>query len=207
MKITDLLIIVLVWGSYLIMVVGAVWITASIGWKWLLESANRSLIGQICAAGLVVVFFFLATSSVKIGNATFWLIAVALFFVIIHLLDNLGQIGLTLGIHNDEPTPIDRRESSEDPSITAIVQERQRVAEACSEPLRRVRRTIYMLVAGVLVACIIWSASDRNQRVIDYTNWRDGVIGGATTRSRGGGCGTVVRQYFDDIAAEANGVE
>jgi hypothetical protein len=37
------------------------------------------------------------------------------------------------------------------------------------------------------------------QRDVDLTTWREGVVAAATEMSRGGGCGKIVQQYFDDI--------
>jgi hypothetical protein len=62
------------------------------------------------------------------------------------------------------------------------------------------KRCVLWLTATVLAMSVLWGASSSNQTIVDYRNWRDGVIEGAIRGSSGGGCGVVVRRYFDSLA-------
>lgn len=164
---------------------------------------NRPALYGITFAILLVVVFLAAVDSVQIADFIFWIIAIALFIVVVSVISEIEALRASLSVRFDETYPgIYAHDAEENGSDDAIARERRRVVRACREPLRELHRNVYLLVAGVLVGWLIWSAADRNRRVADFQNWREGVIQGAADRSRGGGCGTVVREYFDDLGRD-----
>ncbi len=64
------------------------------------------------------------------------------------------------------------------------------------------KRAVLWLVGIVLAMSVLWSAAISNQTIISYQRWQDGVVEGAAQGSSGGGCGVVVRHYFDNLTSE-----
>jgi hypothetical protein len=65
-------------------------------------------------------------------------------------------------------------------------------------------RAIMWIVILAVSMNVLSHISNQRRLVASYRNWREGVVEGAAERSHGGGCGTVVKEYFDDLDQSAD---
>lgn len=156
------------------------------------------LIYGLLASSAVVSLFNLSAF-----DAGFYLCLAIGFFTVLHIANYLTEL------HRDV-TDLHNRIVSE--QLRAAGRDYISQAEREADDLEKAKtdykisalgRAITWIVILALSMILLSHLSNQKRIVASYQNWREGVIEGAAERSRGGGCGSVVREYFDDLDQSA----
>jgi hypothetical protein len=149
--------------------------------------------------GLIIVLVIALFGNANFDDYILIALTAVAFFLVFHLTNQLGELHRHVdGLHKEIVSERLQIKSQD------YVSEKEKQADDLAKDLTQVRisalgSTVAWIVILGLVMGVTSHLSNQKRSVASYHEWRRDVIDGAAERSRGGGCGTVVERYFEDL--------